>query len=541
MPNPKATREQFDRPILTDEMYNFVPGACLEIGVSLSVLDHPGDAGLLIDAYAKQLESIFHQVFTTELGNREIRLTPTSPTIKLIDYFNNKVLKELIPTSDQIGRCLNKNKAQQWLNGEGSAWLREELLLSSASPDYTYKNMLTKIRAISAFGTILRELMPHCQDTAALLLQKDESVICARNVEIKAQVRHDQFDSAVTRARTEKVPLVDGKTLTSHPDIDARLTDASPKGLGFGNVWHVEEMKARNAVGERVIEEYRELEKKHGRQGMQRIDQDIVVLTRPGLLGESSVRMMAEPFKEAGLPEQLMTHQYEHGSGLNRWKLHGSYALASYNQNFPAAGAHSGGASDIFLAINCLDEQSIFGQSRALSVGILISSFMNFGGYHSFVETFPIAEAVASNSRFEVTVTATQRKNLYNNMLRVVQAHAPEAYPQAKAYYQSYLMVKNEFTQPPSIPDSVERSRMRYLEALDLQKAIQTQVKMKDALAHERMKIPKPDKDKLATSNTSDPMTKETFMQRHDEFRAKQKEKEPDPVEMTKRTQGKVS
>lgn len=541
MTNRKVIREHGDMPILTDAMYNFVPGSSFEIGVSLSILDHPGEAGLIIDNYATQLESIIHRVLTTELGNREIKLTPASTPIKLKDYFNNKILKELIPTSDQIGRCFNRSKTQEWLNGAGREWLCRELLCSSGAVDYTYKNMLTKIRSISAFGTILRELMPNCQDTAAVLLKKDESELHTRNTEINMKIRHAQFDNPTTRARTEKIPLVGGKALTTYPEVSASLTEAAPKGLGFGKVWHDEEMKSQNASGQKIIEEYRELEKTYGRQGMQRMDQDIADPSRPGLLGESSVRMMSEVFKEAGLPEQLKIHRYEHGSGLNRWKIHGSYPRDAYDQNLPAAGAHSGGTSDIFLAMNCMDDQSIFGQERALSAGILISSFMNFGGYHSFAETFPIAESVASNSSFEVTVTATQRKNLYNNMLQVVKSHAPEAYPQAALYHHAYVMAKKEFTQPQVEFDDYQISKLRYLEALDLHMAIQDQMKIKDVILQNRRKIPTPDRDKLATSKTQILHDQGSFKERHDDLKQKREEVEQTKTEDIKKTQGKVS
>jgi len=64
---------------------------------------------------------------------------------------------------------------------------------------------------------------------------------------------------------------------------------------------------------------------------------------------------------------------------------------------------------------------------------------MNFGGYHSFVETFPIAQAVENDQRFTVEVTANQRKTLYRDFAKTAEAFAGgEAVPEIRKYHEAY-------------------------------------------------------------------------------------------------------
>lgn len=428
------SREEGDTPILTDAMFNFVAGSSFEIGASLAILDNPGAAGYCVDDYAKQVERIIDKIYSDPaLGGKQILLTLGGKPITLRQYFDTKILKELSPLSDQIGRCQDKSKAEGWFTGGGREWLSNQLKSKSDAPSYNYTNMLTKVRTISAFGTILREMMPWCKDTLEVLLEKDVMAINARNAQIAEQIRHDAFDSPTTRSRTEKMPIIEGTPLSSFDAVAAKTTDAGPLGLGFGKVWHsatmglpgseaskTEEELARAEVARReVIDKYNQLESAEGRQGMPRVGQDMKDPELPGLLGESSQALIPKAFQATGLQAQIDDHRFAHGSGLNRWQLTGSYPRASWDKNMPAAGAHSGGTSDIFLALNCLGDESIFGKEAATSVGLVVSSFMNFGGYHSFVETFPIAQAIAQDATFTVDVTNKQR-GLYQEIAQAV-------------------------------------------------------------------------------------------------------------------------
>jgi hypothetical protein len=175
---------------------------------------------------------------------------------------------------------------------------------------------------------------------------------------------------------------------------------------------------------------------------MPRVGQGIHDLSRLGLFSESSLPLIPHGFIRAGLLKQLANHRYIHGSGLNRWQLTGTYAIQSWDNNMPAAGCQSTQSASVFLAVNCLSAHSIMGHSDALKLGLLVSAFMNAGGYHSFIETFPIAQAIANNSVFSTNITPLQQKTLYQHMATVVQHYADEtANTQVKAYLQVYLTI----------------------------------------------------------------------------------------------------
>lgn len=53
---------------------------------------------------------------------------------------------------------------------------------------------------------------------------------------------------------------------------------------------------------------------------------------------------------------------------------------------------------------------------------------MNYGGYHSFVETIPIFETFATpGKRFQVSVPIGEGARLYPRYLRILQTYAPGA------------------------------------------------------------------------------------------------------------------
>lgn len=239
------------------------------------------------------------------------------------------------------------------------------------------------------------------------------------------------------------------KNKSGDTSLKVKLTSAGPKGLGFGEVYHTDEMKAFDEEGKQVIERYKNIESAEGRQGMKRQGQDMDDPNRPGLVGKSGIELIPEAFKNTHLLESIKSHELSHGSGVNRWQLHGSYAIDSWDHDFPAAGVHSGGASDILLAFNCMDEKSIFGNKQTMSLGLLISSFMNFGGYHSFIETFPIALAAANNTTFKVAVIKAQQ-NLYDELAAVARKSSPEASEEIIKYLEAYkAAIKNIFIFTP--------------------------------------------------------------------------------------------
>ncbi len=398
-------KEHGDSPDKHDTMFNFIPGSCFEIGAALSLLENPGFAGEVMDGYAEQLADLIEEAYKNPQA-----VTHTGMTFR--ELINKKILAELSPASDQIGRCLDPSLKDNWLNGAGIEWLLSRLRTPSNSKEYDHTNMLTKIRSISAFGTIIRELLsnPTNAPILASLVGKTEDEFKERRNQINSQIRHAEFDNPMTRARSERKPFVEGKPIK---DVKVEFKSAADYGLGFGDVIVEDSFPLEHPLRDK----YREDLDKFGRNGIRRQGQVIEDLSRPGLLTEYGAQNMPQAFKDAGLPTLLEEKKYQHGTGINRWSLKGTYPKQSQSHDMPAAGAHSGGTVDIFLALNCMSKDSIFGRPEIVKpAGLLISSFMNFGGYHSFVETFPIAQAIANDQKFEVQVTAKQNKTLYREI-----------------------------------------------------------------------------------------------------------------------------
>ena len=166
-------------------MFNFVPGSAFEIGTSLAILDHPGDAGKLIDRYAKYLSHITTKVYETPLGDRKI--TPDLSNLEkketLRQHFDRRLFGELRPDSDQVGRCRDLGLLANWVSDphQGRHWLSAQLNIDSDSADYNFANMLTKVRSISVLGGMLRDLMAPCKADAPheVLEASDNSKLAA--------------------------------------------------------------------------------------------------------------------------------------------------------------------------------------------------------------------------------------------------------------------------------------------------------------------------------------------------------------------------
>ena len=129
-----------------------------------------------------------------------------------------------------------------------------------------------------------------------------------------------------------------------------------------------------------------------------------------------------------------------------------SYAKGGWLNGLPAAGSHSGGTVDILLALDCLSGESLFGnRDVVIPAGLLISSFMNFGGYHSFNETFPIAQAYGFGERFDVDSKERSAKKLYSDFDRTARLYTPDLASDKvstfkRAYRDSFAREKMELT-----------------------------------------------------------------------------------------------
>ena len=280
-----------------DDMFTFVPGSCFEIASAINILDTPGKAGKFLDQQATHIADIISKIYDTSFGNTKVNLSSGQTTLR--EYFDLKILKELIPSSDQVGRCLDPKLETAWYKGEGKKWLCEQLKVDCNTDNYNYKNMLTKIRAMCALGAIFREMMPqdipqNAEIIAAMIGNSQTSnTIQNRVTEIIMKIRHRKFDDPTTKARTEKIPIIDNKLLSSYTSISISLISTRS-----GNIFHVTAMKPLNQEGRAVIEKYKQLESTKGRQGMERQGQDIKNADRPGILGESSMALLPDAFNQ---------------------------------------------------------------------------------------------------------------------------------------------------------------------------------------------------------------------------------------------------
>lgn len=435
LPPGRGSKEVGDIPTQHDGLFNFIPGVCFEITGSLYLLENPGLAGKYVDECAKSLALVIENVYKN--GDRTV--LHNGQLVPLKKLFDEKFLKHLHPDSTVIGRCLELPKdsslKKEWYEGVGKNWLLYQLEKPSDRSQDPTNNMLTKISALAVLGDLMKDLGVQ-NDSAALLapfFNKQANTIKERCSQAISKLRHPGFNNPQKRARSERRP----EFLGSRSPSPISLVDGNAHGIGFGQVYAdasfppgCEQLKAEHNA---------ELEKS-GRAGMKRLGQAIDDHTRPGLLTEYALEHIPEQFKTENLLGKLQQKGFEHGKGVDRWLVTGQYARDSWDNDLPAAGAHSGTTADTFLAVNCLGEQPIFGnRDVAEAVGILISSFMNFGGYHSFVETFPIAQAVAEDKQFEVEVGPKQKNNLYADFADAVErfggSKAKENMTRLKAVY----------------------------------------------------------------------------------------------------------
>ncbi|AZC38218.1 hypothetical protein C4K37_3833 [Pseudomonas chlororaphis subsp. piscium] len=390
----------------------------------MAILDEPGQVGDVMDGYAKRLAKVFGELTTNNtIGQTKVFFQNTEKTLR--DVFQATTFNPLGAASDQIGRQPEGNQA------DVVNWLIERLNLPlSESVEDKYLHVLTKVKAISSFGTTLWQLFAvtseHLESNkqavnellhAAGLSEKENSILWARFSEFKEKTRSVLFDDPVTRARSERMPLLNGQP------VAGIYSDASVHGLGFGQV-------IQHTDNEVSTQELSNLLSGGGNKNSQinaipREGAPIQDLTRPFMMSENEFRDMPNVYEAAGLRGKVNEHRFNHGVGINRWQPYGLYGMDSNKSGYPSAGAQSGGTTDIMLALSMLDlkeETSLYGKEKeVLCMTLATAAFMNFGGYHTFSEVFPIGEAIAKNIKFIPTDVAREfrTKPLYKKMLDV--------------------------------------------------------------------------------------------------------------------------
>jgi len=467
---PIYSLEEGNQPQFHDKMFNFVIGASFEIGISLTILDEPNLALELLQPYCERLATIIEKIYDTQLG--QITISTNNATLK--ELFDQSILKALHPRSDQLGRCLDQTLTESWYQGLGQTWTIQQL----NQTEHSYNRLLTKIRTLDGYGEILRMLSPTQKNII--------SNISFHNTidEMLSYIRPREFDTPFKRGRMEKTPQFNSTSLLcllhklnkEHKNAFTFTINGPSKNESFGQIWHTDHLYSlvssyeeklkqditqneKNFIREarHTIQQYEMDEKKFGRQTLPRLGQDITNFEQPGFLGKSSMELMPKSFKKAGLLDELKKHPFLHGSGINRWQLQGSYAKESWHHNFPSAGNHSSSATEFLIALNCLSDHSLLRKEEIKILGLLNAAFMAVGGYHSFVETYPIILAAAKGEKFAVTISEKD-KNLYETMYKIAKKYKIGNLEKCEKYFncfkQEIAAIKNNFKRNKNMKSS---------------------------------------------------------------------------------------
>lgn len=427
-----------------------------EAGASMSLLSQPGRVGEVFDQHALQLATLLRQGLSEASAAGGLAVYYKGREQPLRDVLQ-ATIEPLAAQSDQIGRQMKPGQAlQPWLLETLDTPLEGRL---DGSGKQNHVDLLTKIRASSSFGSTVSQLMSPIKDDkqpglyaqhkaanaaacVALLreagfdTQADE--FADRCKEFSSKTRTPAFDNPLSRARSERMPMVevDGELRP----VKGVYEDAAKLRMGFGLVVqntddpHSTEQRAlRTALGER----------NQNINAIPREGAPIADLTRPFTMSEADMENVPQAYSQQGLTGMLEQFSMLHGVGINRWQPFGTFAMESNLKGLPCAGAQSGSTCDVLLALNTLSPEKIYGnEPLALSAGLGIAAFMNFGGYHTFAETFPIAESVAANRPYVPTnLAATNQQDLYQRIETATQSASPQAAIQLAQFRQSHAQV----------------------------------------------------------------------------------------------------
>ncbi|QXH96733.1 hypothetical protein HU749_010180 [Pseudomonas ogarae] len=433
-----------------------------EAGASMSLLDQPGKMGDVFDEHAKELATLLKHGLNEQSEAGETLVYFQGQEQHLRDLLQASIAP-LSAQSDQIGRQMTVDQAfHPWLLDILSTPLQGRL---DGSGKQSHIEFLTKVRALSAFGTTIWQLMNPVENhkQPELYAQHKEAntaacVALLREVGFDAQAddfaerfkefsnktRTPAFDNPLSRSRSERMPMVEiGGELRR---VNGIYEDAAKFGLGFGQVIQntadpdsAEQFALRAALGDR----------NQNINGIAREGAPIADLTRPFTMSEIDMENVPDAYTQLGIAEMLDQYAMLHGTGINRWQLFGTFAMETNLKGLPSAGAHSGGTCDILLALSTLNPERIYGNAElVLPAGLGIAAFMNFGGYHTFSETFPIAEAAAANRPyFPTNLAVINRPDLYQRMGDVAERFCPQGSEQLARFHQSHGQVLQSLQQ----------------------------------------------------------------------------------------------
>jgi len=424
----------------TDEL--ILHNKILEAFISINILNDPGEIGIYLDQYAAKLSKVIHTLtFDNEMGNLPVVFNTKKTTLR--EVFKATTFNPLSVSSDQIGRMLKgvgqkhkienkyEKKYKDKYNNEYkdtdivAYWLYDKLNTPTKSSHF--KQVLTKVKAISSFGTTIWQLLS-CEQHAATNIKSLQTLFFASGLgnsdekrkvsasftDFNNKTRSSLFDNPVTRARSERMPLLNGSP------INGVYSDAASHGLGFGQV-----VQSSHDMDETA--QLLQLLSGGGAANSQinaipRQNAPIGDRTRPYMLSETEFGELPKAYNAFNIRYQISKQRLFHGVGINRWQPYGTYGTQANLAGFPSAGAQSGGATDVMLALQMLSGGEIYSQknSRAVeAITLAVAAFMNFGGYHTFSEVYPVGMSVANNEKLDPATTALgfRHSTLYLDML----------------------------------------------------------------------------------------------------------------------------
>ncbi|WP_086775871.1 hypothetical protein [Vibrio coralliirubri] len=409
-----------------------------EAGVSMNILNQPSSAGTQIDNHAKSLSDVLKKISSDGTNHTVVFNNKEMPLTELFE----KQFSPMSSNSDQIGRQPKESKEPL------KNWLIRELNIPTGEKNHA--SMLTKIKAISTFGTTVWQLLNPPEGNAHKDFSKNQkknsdalSSILGKDVfplfkEFSQKTRTKVFDDSLTRARSERMPMIRDENGVLKA-VDGKYEDAAKYGLGFGQV-------VQKVNDEKSLEQHKLLDALNGNKninGIPRENAPIQDLTRPYMMSESEMASMPQSYKNLGLSDGMTRHKLHHGTGINRWQPYGMHALESSYKGKPYAGAQSGGTCDILLAATILSGESMYGKTdKVMPLTLGAAAFMNYGGYHTFNEVVPIGEAMSHGKPFVPSnKSALQKSDLYDR----VQAHTKKHLkPMTFNVISSYKNVHND-------------------------------------------------------------------------------------------------
>lgn len=452
-----------------------VNGKLFEAGLSMAILDYPGSVGQVFQDYSSRLAAVLDSVLVQPGDLASMPVIFQGLQRPLSDVFQRTLVNPLKPTSDQIGRQPLDKEAV-----DTASWIMTELRTPVVDnkgdylPGRDAKDLLSRIKMLSSFGTTIWQLMqvegaPENAEAVRNMLtplaNDAADQFANRYTEFTQRTRTTNFDDAVSRMRSERVPLVD------NTPVNGAYTPAAQHGLGFGNVMVTAEDPAVEA---RLRAELRADASYGNINGIAR--QGAPIEAGPSGLPERPFMMSATDISldhpvmalyqnllirggdgsDRTFLEALQAHSYPHGVGVNRWQPNGTFAVESILRGLPSAGSQSGGTCDVLLALNTLSDAPLYEQMDIVEPATLgVAAFMSYGGYHTFAETVPVGMSMAngddefnpssgmapvSSDRpiFEPLSTDIQHENLYSRVTNMAIAYTNAPFDDVQAIRDTY-------------------------------------------------------------------------------------------------------